>query len=263
MTRRYRRAAFFDVDETLIVVASLSRFLRHHFAAIGRPSSAYREVVEDLRDLAGKGLPRAELIRAYYRNYAGQRTAEVSAQGREWFERERRSGEFFLPAAVRAFSGHRRDGDLTVLVSGSFAACLDPIAEWLGAELVFGAQLETADDLYTGGVTITMIGPDKAEVARSVLRDHGIPPRDSHAYGDHPSDLPLLRTVGHPAVIGDDPVLAVHAIAGSWPRLPGLERNAAAPGPSAALSTPGPPAPTRALHVEQLLFARQTGAVAG
>lgn len=223
MTRRYRRAAFFDMDETLIAATSLLPFLRFHFAAIGRPPSAYAEAVDELRGLVAHGASRTDVVRAYYRRYAGQRVAEVTEQGRAWFHQARRSAGFFVPDGIRAFHQHRRDGDLTVLVSGSFAPCMGPIAGWLRAGLVFGAHLDTVDGRYTGEVITTMIGTDKAVAARSVMRTHGIRDADCYAYGDHVSDLPLLYAVGYPVVVGDDPTLAGHAEAGGWPRLRGAE----------------------------------------
>jgi HAD superfamily hydrolase (TIGR01490 family) len=150
------------------------------------------------------------------------KVAEIAAQGREWFERERRAGEFFLPYSLAAFDRHRQRGDLTVLLSGSFSACLDPIAAWLGADMVCGARLETADGVYTGHLLTMMIGPQKARAAQTVMAAHGLSTALCHAYGDHSSDLPLLLAVGHPVVVGNDPVLVDHADTGNWLRLPGV-----------------------------------------
>lgn len=223
--RRHSRAAFFDVDETLIAVKSMFRFLSHHFAALRRPPSAYEAVVEELRGLAAAGASRAEVTRVYYRLYRGQDTRELARQGREWFREEQRRGELFLPHGLEAFREHRNRGDLTVLVSGSFAPCLDPVAEWLGASLVFGARPETVDGVCTGGLVTAMLGDDKAAAARSVMLAHGIPASECHAYGDHVSDLPLLLAVGHPVVVGNDPGLVGHAATTGWRRLPGADAD--------------------------------------
>lgn len=216
------RVAFFDVDETLIAVRSMPSFLRHQFAAEGRPGSDFTDAMRELRGLAARGRSRAELSLAYYRNYAGCKTEEVAAQGRDWFEAELRSGELLLPESLKAFRRHLDGGDLTVLISGSFGACLDPLAEWLGARLAFGARLEVADGRYTGRLVNAMIGKDKeAEVLR-VVRDAGIDRAECYAYGDHSSDLPMLRAVGHPVVVGSDPVLKEAASAAGWSCLPGV-----------------------------------------
>ncbi|MET9900714.1 HAD family hydrolase [Streptomyces sp. NPDC006446] len=221
-------AAFFDVDETLIAVKSMFRFLAYHLAAIGSPPSAYSAVVDELRGLVAAGASREEVVRAYYRVYAGQRAADLSAQGRSWFRRERRSGDLFLPGSLRAFREHRRLGDLTVLVSGSFAPCLEPLADWLGATTVLATRLETVDGVHTGGLVTLMLGQDKADATRTFQQEHGIDPAACSAYGDHASDLPMLLAVGRPVVVGDDPELMRHAAARGWRRLPGRDASPAA-----------------------------------
>jgi HAD superfamily hydrolase (TIGR01490 family) len=217
-------AAFFDVDETLIAVNSMSRFLRHHFQVCGRPRSAYDDAVRGLRALAAHGASRAAVARAYYRHYAGSDDQELAAQGRGWFTAELRAGGLFLEDSVAALREHRRGGETVVLVSGSFAPCLDPIAHWLGADMVLSARPETADGIHTGRLDGTMIGEEKAAAVRALLRERGISGDRCHAYGDHTSDLPMLLAVGNPVVVGTDPVLARHAEAGGWRRLPGTAR---------------------------------------
>jgi HAD superfamily hydrolase (TIGR01490 family) len=214
-------AAFFDVDETLISVNSMSRFLRHHFKVSGRPRAAFDDAVRGLRALAARGAPRAAVARAYYRHYAGSDDRELAAQGRAWFAAELSGGELFLRDSVAALREHRRRGETVVLVSGSFAPCLDPIAERLGVDAVLCARPETAGGVHTGRLDVTMIGEEKAVAVRALLQERGIRGDRCHAYGDHASDLPMLRAVGHPVVVGADPVLARYAEAGSWRRLPG------------------------------------------
>ncbi|MEV7118653.1 HAD family hydrolase [Kitasatospora griseola] len=215
-------AAFFDVDETLIAIQSMPRFLRHHFAASGRPSSAFADAVAELRALAARGVPRAEVSQAYYRHFAGSDVKEVAEQGRDWFASELVGDRLFLPGTLRAFREHADSGRPTVLVSGSLPPCLHPLAELLGATAVICAEPEEAEGRYTGGLVRAMIGPDKADAVLRFTRERGIRRADCHAYGDHGSDLPMLRAVGHPVVVGDDPTLRDAPDAAGWPRLPGV-----------------------------------------
>ncbi|HEX6471608.1 MAG TPA: HAD-IB family hydrolase [Streptosporangiaceae bacterium] len=226
-----RAIAFFDVDETLIAVKSMFRFLRFYLAGLGRPPVEYASLRDELLARGRAGASRAELTREYYRVYAGHQVAEVAAWGRAWFAAEQRAGTFFLPAALAAFQAHRRRGDLTVLVSGSFSACLDPIARGLAAGAVIGARLEVAGGRYTGELVVPMIGPDKAAAVRAATRRYGVAAADCHAYGDDASDVPFLEAVGHPVVVGDDPALAALAAERDWPRLPGVPRGEPQPQP--------------------------------
>lgn len=212
--------AFFDVDETLISVNSMSRFLHHHFRALGRPRSAFDDAVRGLRDLTERGASRATVARAYYRHYAGSGDRELAAQGRAWFAAELTAGGLFLRDSVMALREHRRRGETVVLVSGSFAPCLNPIAERLGADTVLCARPETVGGVHTGRLDTAMIGEEKAIAVRSLLQERGIPGDRCHAYGDHASDLPMLLAVGHPVVVGTDPVLVRRARESGWRRLP-------------------------------------------
>ncbi|MFG3257428.1 HAD family hydrolase [Streptomyces sp. NPDC048172] len=229
---RTGEAAFFDVDGTLIAVNSMAAFLRHHFRAAGRPPSAYEHALGRLRDLVQRGLPRAEVSRAYYRYYAGARTRDLAAQGREWFAAELAAAVAaghgdgpFVPGTLAALQEHRRRGALIVLVSGSFAPCLDPVAHLLEADAVLAARPEAVDGVLTGRLLATMTGDEKAVAVRELLAARDIPAGRCHAYGDHVSDLPMLRAVGHPVVVGDDPDLTRLADAWRWPRLPGAVRT--------------------------------------
>ena len=210
------RAAFFDVDETLVVVKSMFRFLAFHLDARGLPPSAYDTARDELLTMAAAGVPRAESNRFYYRNYAGQDVAEVAAQGRAWFAAELAAGGLFVPAVVDALAAHRAAGDLVVLVSGSFAPCIDPIAAHVGADVVQCTRPEIGDGVYTGAVARPVIGDAKGDAVRDVLAASGIPAQACSAYGDHVSDLPMLEAVGDPVAVGDDPVLRRMSAERGW-----------------------------------------------
>jgi len=213
-----KRAAFFDIDDTLITIKSMFRFLEYDIAESGRPPSDYRRAMDELRSLKAAGVPRLETNRAFYRNFAGRREAELAARGAEWFHAEHARGGLFNDEVLSALRGHARAGALIVLVSGSFPPCLDPIADFVGADLLLCSRPEVRDGRYTGALTLPMIGEVKAEAARVEAAARGIALEHSHAYGDHVSDLPLLEAVGHPVVVGDDPELNDHAIQRGWPR---------------------------------------------
>ncbi|MFL6113388.1 MAG: haloacid dehalogenase-like hydrolase, partial [Catenulispora sp.] len=123
--------AFFDVDETLVADKTIFSFLRHHYAAAGRDPGDYPRIRARLRRQAEAGTPREEVNRAYYRLFAGSTAAELEKSGAAWFANQL-TGDFFHPPALEALRAHAAAGDTVVLVSGSFFACLDPIARYVG-----------------------------------------------------------------------------------------------------------------------------------
>ncbi|MEV6952459.1 HAD-IB family hydrolase [Streptomyces sp. NPDC051183] len=245
MNDQARRTAFFDVDETLITVKSMFRFLRFHLRAQGAPDFAYEEAAANLRRRAAEGIPREVTNREYYGLYAGCSVEEVAREGRAWFAQELAAGGLFHPPVLDALREHRRAGDRTVLVSGSFPACLDPVAAHIGADVVLCSRPEIKDGRYTGELTVAVIGDAKAVAAEADMRATGADPAHCHAYGDHASDLPLLTAVGHPHVIGDDPVLAERGADSGWHRMKGIAGHPPATAtarPTTGVAVPAVPA---------------------
>ncbi len=212
-------AAFFDVDETLIRCNSMLDFLEFHLGELRGPAEGFQAVANRLRALAVDGASRQAVAEAYFRSFAGSPIRELTDRGRRWFRIKSESPGFFSEAILDRVRWHQRHGDLIVLVSGSLSACVRPIAEWLGAELAYSTELAISVGVCTGAAEKVLVGEDKAEVVRRVLREHHRIAAASHAYGDHVSDLPMLLAVGHPTVVGHDRGLLDHPLVRGWPAL--------------------------------------------
>lgn len=211
-------AAFFDVDETLIAVKSMFAFLRFHLHECGESPSAYDRLASQLNQAVADGVPRVEINRRYYRFYAGESAAKLAASGRRWFEQALTQG-LWVAETKAAYRRHQEHGAKTGLMSGSFFACLDPIADHLGATWVDATQPLLRRGELTGEVHFPMIGAQKAAALDRRARRHGLDLARCAAYGDHPSDLPMLQHVGFPVVVGDNPTLVQTAAANGWPCL--------------------------------------------
>ncbi|MEU3495612.1 HAD superfamily hydrolase (TIGR01490 family) [Kitasatospora cineracea] len=201
---------FTDVDETLITRKSMFDFLQFQLTRrYGDEGEArYRLVLERLRAQAAAGSPREDVNRAYYRLYAGEDVAEMSALGEQWFAERSAEPDFFIPSTVSALLRHRAAGAELALVSGSFAPCLAPIARRVGAAYTLGTEALVEAGRYTGEVRRPMIGAAKRAAVLDLIAAHrGIEAADCFAFGDHLSDLPMLECVGHPRVVGGDPEL--------------------------------------------------------
>ncbi|MGW2227201.1 HAD family hydrolase [Streptomyces formicae] len=226
------RLAFFDVDGTLTTATTLFRFLRHYLAAEGHEPHEYDRRRQRLKAMTEIGVPRERTNLAYFENFAGAGAARVSALARDWFAAELRQGGLLNAYALDALRGHRDAGDRIVLVSGSFAACLAPLAEHIGAHDVWSTSPEIAHGRYTGRLgRPPMIGRAKADAVRLAAAAHRAAPEDCVAYGDHASDLPMLEATGSAAVVGGDPALRALARRRCWRLLPGAPAPAPLPLP--------------------------------
>jgi HAD superfamily hydrolase (TIGR01490 family) len=230
VTSTTRPLVLSDVDETLIKVKSMFRFLAFYLERRGEPPATYERLTGELRRAADRGAPRAEINRRYYRLYAGEDAMRLAAAGREWFAHEvygtheygvlPSTGGLFHPEVRRALAAHAAAGEALLLVSGSFFACLDPIAEETGALRAYGTRPVIRRGQLTGEVLVPVIGATKGRVAHAAATVLGASLAASTAYGDHISDLDLLSAVGYPVVVGDDPALTAHADRAGWRRLP-------------------------------------------
>lgn len=208
-------AAFFDVDETLLTVKSMISFYRFLAA---REEPAEREArLTALQRLLDAGLPREQANVEYYRLLAGLSEDGVRAAGEDWFAEQLERGAVVRPVA-RRLAQHLARGHRVTLVSGSFPACLDPVARYFAVTTVLCSRPDIADGRYTGTLAEPMIGNGKARAVAAVVStmDDG---SQSWAYGDHASDLPMLEQVGHPVVVGPDPVLRAQALQRGWERI--------------------------------------------
>ncbi|HKG65948.1 MAG TPA: HAD-IB family hydrolase, partial [Solirubrobacteraceae bacterium] len=100
-------------------------------------------------------------------------------------------------------------------------AAAQEMAELLAIVLTFdgavGSVAEVIDGVYTGREG----GPfnyreGKAQAIRELAEREGIDLAASYAYSDSESDLPMLRTVGHPVAVNPDKELARVAREEGW-----------------------------------------------
>lgn len=212
--------AFFDVDETLISLKSMFDFYDYFLCSRGRNEA---ERVSDLaRFRAELGmLSREQANRKFYSCFAGVHAAELAQLGFEWFDARMQSGRLFHQDVLTALHGHVGSGTRAVLVSGSFSGCLDPIAEYTGADIVRCTEIEIVDGVYSGRVLEAMIGSRKAGAVTELTTDLDVDPAHCWAYGDHPSDLAMLEMVGHPVAVGNHVEVVAHAQQKKWTQLAG------------------------------------------
>ncbi|WP_308401111.1 HAD-IB family hydrolase [Streptomyces sp. AC512_CC834] len=215
-----RAAAFFDVDGTLVNGTTMFDFLACHLDACGRPEE-YPAFRQRLDGLAQAGADRTRRCRAYYEMYKGVPVSSVAEEGTRWFAGRAGRPGFLIESALAEFRSHAAAGHVTVLVSGSFAACLDPLAEHLGADVLLCSRPEVRAGVFTGAIGTPMIGAAKADAVRRLADEHHLDLEQSFAYGDHISDVPYMEMVGHPVVVGSDAEMVGHAAEYGWPTLAG------------------------------------------
>lgn len=214
------RAAFFDLDKTLIPGSSLFLLAR---GAFERDLLRVRDMLgfgwEQLRfQLRGESKRGMDTSRdATLRFVAGRSQSELMEWGRQLAE------ERILPLVyadiVKVIESHQQRGDLTFLVTAAPVELATTIAEALDMTQAVGTRSEVDENgNYTGRLIGRVVhGPYKAQAVANVASSHGLDLAECAAYSDSMNDLPLLEMVGHPHVVNPETELRRIARARGWP----------------------------------------------
>ncbi|WP_420038126.1 HAD-IB family hydrolase (plasmid) [Streptomyces sp. cg28] len=199
---------FSDVDETLVNCKSMFDFLRFALVRLygAEGETLYRTTRARLDAMSAAGAPRADVNRAYYRSaWTGYSAQLLGDLGRAWYDERSAQPGFFIDETLDELRRHQERGADVVLVSGSFAPCLAPIGETVGAVRFMSSEPVVQQGVLTGDIVEPMIGEGKRAAVLRVLAEHPyLSPQDCYAYGDHLSDVPMMDCVGHPRGVGDD-----------------------------------------------------------
>lgn len=212
------KAAFFDLDKTVIAKASI--------AAFGRPfrrgGLINRRVV--LRAIVGQLIflqfganeerlaaireSMLELTKGWDRDRVRQIVRETLLETIE---------PLIYNEALELMEMHRREGDRIYLVSASPEEIVLPLSELLGADGAICSVAEVDEaGCYTGAMAFYAQGEAKAGAMGQLAERTGIDLAGSTAYSDSATDLPMLEAVGHPVAVNPDRALARVARDRNW-----------------------------------------------
>jgi HAD superfamily hydrolase (TIGR01490 family) len=214
------RAAFFDVDKTLLPGSSLYLFAR----------GLYRRGFYDLRDIAGFAFGQLTFRLTGAEGRRGMEAAREQALA--FIEGKRQSdlqqlghdivveviGPRIYPGMRRMIDAHHANGDRTYLVTAAPRELAERIAAYLGMDGALGTGAELVDGTYTGRLVGPVLhGPAKLDAVVELADKEGIDLRASSAYSDSVNDRPLLEGVGHPVAVNPDRMLRELAAERGWP----------------------------------------------
>src|SRR5918999_2206497 len=200
-----RGAAFFDLDKTLIEGSSALHFGR----------AAYRAGMMSRRRLAADAWANLkyrlqgstdqstdELRERVLAAIAGQRVIDLARLGPQVL-----AGilPLLYDEVLAEAYAHQDAGRRAYIVT----AASQELAESLARVLVFDGGIGMRSEIRDGRYTGRPDGPftyreGKAEAIRQIAEREGIDLGASYAYSDSESDLPMLRTVGHPVAVNPD-----------------------------------------------------------
>ena len=213
-------AAFFDVDNTMMMGASIYFFARglaarKFFTTRDLARFAWQQFVFRTRgkEEHGQMVEARESALAFV---AGQKVSEIERLGEEIYDElmaER------IWSGTRALAQQHLDaGQQVWLVTAAPIELARLMARRLGLTGGLGTVAESHDGVYTGRlVGEPLHGPAKAEAIRALAAREGFDLSKCSAYSDSSNDLPMLSAVGHPTAVNPDTDLRKIAKENGWP----------------------------------------------
>jgi HAD superfamily hydrolase (TIGR01490 family) len=216
-----KRAAFFDVDGTLVrtnIVHAFAFYAMNQGSIFGTAWRTARTVAGIPIFWALDKANRKIFNEVFYDSYRGISEDRLVVLAEELFE------EVLLPAihpgTPRLLEQARRAGCRIVLVTGALDFTVRDLARHLGADDLIANRMHFVEGVATGRVVPPIVeGAHKALIIRDYCVREGLALDKSHAYSDSFSDYPMLTVVGHPAAVNPDLRLRNVARAYEWPIL--------------------------------------------
>ena len=220
MALRPTRAAFFDVDNTLVRGSTL------YFLGRGMYQRGYftkadisRFVVANLR-FRMTGTEKKEVIDRFQKAatdfVGGHQVSDILKLGEEIYD-EFVSPKLWERTCEIAREHLAKDQDVW-LVTAAPQDMAEIIASRLGFTGAIGSKVVIKDGVFTGELDGKILhGNEKAVAIRKLAQDHGYDLNECYSYSDSHNDLPLLTAVGNPSAINPDAILRIKALAEGWP----------------------------------------------
>jgi HAD superfamily hydrolase (TIGR01490 family) len=215
------RAAFFDLDKTVIAKSSLvalgpefhARGLLHRrtlvwavisqmfFLRFGADEEKLSRIRESVLKVT-KGWDRTEV-----RELVAETINEVIEP-------------LIYDEALELIEHHREQGDEVWLVSMAPEEIVEPFAELLGITGAIASRATIDENgKFTGEMNFFAQGENKAVAIRELAAKRDIDLATSFAYSDSETDIPMLLTVGHAYAVNPDKALTRMAHEHEWPIL--------------------------------------------
>lgn len=212
-------AAFFDVDNTMMVGASIFHFARglaarKYFSTADLAGFAWQQVkfrIGGRETQDGIATSREQALSFV----AGRSVAELVALGEEIYD-DLMADKIW--SGTRALAQMHIDaGQRVWLVTATPVELAQIIARRLGLTGALGTVAESVDGVYTGRLVGEMLhGKAKAHAVRAVAAREGLDLRRCTAYSDSTNDVPMLSVVGTAVAVNPDQALRETARKRGW-----------------------------------------------
>lgn len=212
-------AAFFDVDNTMMVGASMFHFARglaarKFFTTSDLAGFAWQQI--KFRVGGREDPDEIKASREHALSFvAGRSVQELANLGEQIYD-ELMADKIW--SGTRALAQMHLDaGQRVWLVTATPVELASIIAHRLGLTGALGTVAEHENGIYTGRLVGDLLhGPAKAHAVRALAAREGLNLRRCTAYSDSANDVPMLSVVGTAVAVNPDPQLRDVARARGW-----------------------------------------------
>lgn len=239
-------AAFFDLDKTIIATSSALAYGKEFLqSGMISPTEAFQMSLSKVTYLLqGHNDQQIEATKdqlaSLVTGWEEQKVREIAQQGLE---------SVLMPTiyaeARELIEWHKGQGHDVIIISASARQLVEPIAAELGVGHVVATELEAVDGVFTGNLPFFCKGAQKAQAIVDLTTAKGYDLKNSYAYSDSITDLPMLEAVGHPVAINPDRNLRKAALDRGWEIRTLKKPVPLFPKPAMPPLPPLPPAPTK------------------
>ena len=211
-----RHIAAFDLENTLIasnVVASFAWLASRRLSSAERIRLVIKTLAEAPQLLSLDKQDRGDFLRHFYRRYEGAPISQISEDSAEQFSDLILSKSF--PEGIRRVREHRNLGHKTVLITGALDFIVEPLKPLF--DDIICPKLGQDGDSYDGRlVDVPPTGESRYQALADYAAANKLDLRESIAYADSASDLPMLEAVGFPVAVNPEVRLANIARKRGW-----------------------------------------------
>ena len=211
-----RHLAVFDLENTLIasnVVASYSWLATRHLDTTDRVKFTLKTLREVPTLWSLDRSDRSDFLRYFYRRFEDAPIERLDTDAMEMMSDLLITKSF--PAAIRRVREHRRLGHRTLLITGALDLVVEPLRPLF--DDIVAAEMSVSNGTYDGQLTaVPPTGEARYQTLVDYADEHGLDLRESVAYADSSSDLPMLEAVGFPVAVNAESKLASIARRRGW-----------------------------------------------
>ena len=210
--------AFFDLDGTLVAGYS-ARYLTED--RIKRRDIGTSEFLRTFAFIVSAGLGRAsfeDALELGAQAWRGRVHEDLEEMGLRLFDQK--IADRIYPEVRDLVRAHQARGHTVALTSSATAYQVEPVAKYLGIDLVLCNRFEVSGGILTGVVERPILwGPGKAGAVQKLASVRGLDLAQAYFYADGDEDTALMYLVGHPRPTNPSRHLTQVVAKRGWPVL--------------------------------------------